>query len=103
MKRRTFFGSAAAGLAAAAPVPDAGKLKAGDIPRRMFGKTGESLTIIGPAGGRFHLAGFEDAKAITQRAYDLGINYFDKRTFIGADGRRRCTAKCSRRSARRCS
>jgi predicted aldo/keto reductase-like oxidoreductase len=78
MKRRTFFGSAAAaGLAGAVPVPDSGKVKPGDIPKRKFGKTGEALTIIGPAGGRFHLAGFEDAKAITQRAYDLGINYFD--------------------------
>ncbi len=43
----------------------------------MFGKTGERLTIIGQAGGRFPLCTYEDAKAVTLRAYELGINYFD--------------------------
>lgn len=33
--------------------------------------------MIGQAGGRFPLCSFEEAKAITRRAYDLGINYFD--------------------------
>ena len=72
MRRRTFLSSsAAAGLvlpAHAAP----NKLPAGDIPRRVFGKTGERLTIIGQAGGRFPLCGVEEAKAITLRAYELG-------------------------------
>ena len=78
MRRRTFVGSIFAGLAATAsggakpPKP-----KVGDIPRRTFGKTGEKLTVIGQAGGRFPLISFEEAKAITLRAYDLGINYFD--------------------------
>ena len=49
----------------------------GDIPRRTFGKTGEELTIIGQAGGRFPLITFDEAKAVTLRAYELGINYFD--------------------------
>jgi uncharacterized protein len=49
----------------------------GEIPKRVFGKTGERLTIIGQAGGRFPLCSFEEAVAITRRAYDLGINYFD--------------------------
>lgn len=53
------------------------ELKAGDIPTRIFGKTGEKLTVIGQAGGRFPLITFEEAKAVTQRAYELGINYFD--------------------------
>lgn len=44
---------------------------------RTFGKTGVKLTVIGQAGGRFPLISFEEAKAITLRAYDLGINYFD--------------------------
>ena len=44
---------------------------------RTFGKTGEKLTIIGPAGGRFPMIAYEEAKAITWRAYELGINYFD--------------------------
>jgi predicted aldo/keto reductase-like oxidoreductase len=78
MRRRTFIASsAAAGLAACAWGAETGPLRPGDIPRRVFGKTGERLTIIGQAGGRFPLCGWEDAKAVTQRAYELGINYFD--------------------------
>jgi predicted aldo/keto reductase-like oxidoreductase len=76
MQRRTFIsGSALAGLALEnAP---AARAATGEIPKRVFGKTGEKLTIIGQAGGRFPLCSFEDAKAITLRAYELGINYFD--------------------------
>jgi len=78
MRRRTFFAaSAAAGLAICARGGDKGQLKPGDIPKRVFGKTGERLTIIGQAGGRFPMCSYEDAKAITLRAYELGVNYFD--------------------------
>ena len=77
MRRRCFVGSTIAGLTVS-PIPGSGtKLKAGDIPKRVFGKTGEQLTVIGQAGGRFRLNTFEEAKAITRKAYDLGINYFD--------------------------
>lgn len=73
MRRRTFLGTpAVAGLA----LQDAAAATV-EIPRRVFGKTGEKLTIIGQAGGRFPMTTFEDAKAITRRAYDLGVNYFD--------------------------
>jgi len=76
MKRRTFLStSAVAGFSL--PGAHAAKVAAGDIPTRVFGKTGEKLTIIGQAGGRFPLCSYEDAKAITLRAYELGINYFD--------------------------
>jgi predicted aldo/keto reductase-like oxidoreductase len=78
MRRRTFFAaSAAAGLSVYARGGDKSQLEPGDIPKRVFGKTGERLTIIGQAGGRFPLCGYEDAKAITLRAYELGVNYFD--------------------------
>ena len=77
MRRRTFVGGAFAGLAATAYGVKPPKPKAGGIPRRVFGKTGEKLTVIGQAGGRFPLISFAEAKAITLRAYDLGINYFD--------------------------
>ncbi len=77
MKRRTFFGGAFAGLAATAYALKPPTPRTGDIPQRTFGKTGEKLTVIGQAGGRFPLISFEEAKAITLRAYDLGINYFD--------------------------
>ena len=73
MQRRSFFGAALAGLAA----PKARAAKSGGIPTRTFGKTGQKLTIVGQAGGRFPLISFDEAKAVVQRAYDLGINYFD--------------------------
>jgi predicted aldo/keto reductase-like oxidoreductase len=77
MRRRTFLSSsAAAGLTLSANAAP-NKLQAGDIPTRPFGKTGERLTIIGQAGGRFPLCGTDEAKAITLRAYELGVNYFD--------------------------
>ena len=78
MRRRTFLTtSAVAGAAITARAAATSQPKPGDIPRRVFGKTGEKLTIIGQAGGRFPMITFEEAKAVTQRAYDLGINYFD--------------------------
>ncbi len=76
MNRRNFIGGALAGastLAAASKSPS----PRGDIPTRVFGKTGEALTVIGQAGGRFPLCTFDEAKGIVRRAYDLGINYFD--------------------------
>ena len=77
MKRRTFFGGAFAGLAASVYAAKAPELRAGNIPMRTFGKTGQKVTVIGQAGGRFPLITFDEAKAVVQRAYDLGINYFD--------------------------
>lgn len=87
MKRRTFLSSsAAAGWTLSAQGASTAAPNAGDIPKRTFGKTGEKLTIIGQAGGRFPMCGFEAAKAITLRAYELGINYFDNARFYW-DGR----------------
>ena len=64
-------------MAASARGAETTGAKAGDIPKRVFGKTGEKLTIIGQAGGRFPMITFDEAKAVTLRAYELGINYFD--------------------------
>ena len=77
MNRRSFIGGALAGASTVAAASNATASSRNDIPTRVFGKTGESLTVIGQAGGRFPLCTFEQAKAITLRAYDLGINYFD--------------------------
>ncbi len=80
MRRRTFISSSAmAGIALPGSLPSTAATKPaqGEIPKRVFGKTGEKLTIIGQAGGRFPLCSFEEAKAVTRRAYELGINYFD--------------------------
>src|ERR1700731_3836785 len=69
MRRRTFLSSSvAAGLGAVAWSAETVHIKPGDIPERVFGKTGERLTIIGQAGGRFPMCSYEDAKAITLRA-----------------------------------
>lgn len=81
MKRRTAIGGmlgatvlgAAGGRLRAAAAP-----AGGGIPRRTFGRTGEQLTVIGLASGRFHQCGSaEAAVALTRRAFELGINYFD--------------------------
>src|SRR5262245_48947899 len=81
MFRRSFLksvvGGAVAGMGPTIVQAQSSSLKAGDIPKRKFGKTGEELTIIGQAGGRFPLISEEEARAIVLRAYDLGINYFD--------------------------
>jgi hypothetical protein len=52
-------------------------LEAGEVPMRTFGKTGVKLTVIGLASGRFPLISTEEAIALTRRAVELGINYFD--------------------------
>ena len=77
MRRRTFLSSPATAGLALSGVGAGAAPNAGDIPKRVFGKTGERLTIIGQAGGRFPLCTDEEAKAVTLRAYELGINYFD--------------------------
>lgn len=58
-------------------VDDSPAIKAGDIPKRPFGKTGEMLTVLGPGGARFRMVSWEEATAIVRRCYDLGINYYD--------------------------
>ena len=77
MNRRNFIGSSIAGASGLAAATGAVAGTRGEVPMRVFGKTGEKLTVIGQAGGRFPLCTFEEAKAITLRAYDLGVNYFD--------------------------
>ncbi len=74
MRRRIFVGTMFSGLAA---TPRPAKPAEGDIPKRVLGRTGEKLTIIGQGGARFHLVPFEEGKAVARRAYALGINYFD--------------------------
>jgi predicted aldo/keto reductase-like oxidoreductase len=76
MRRRTFLSTTTA-MAAGLPGAGAATLKPGDVPKRTLGKTGVSVTIIGQAGGRFPMISFEEAKAVTLRAYELGLTYFD--------------------------
>ena len=57
MKRRTFvaglLGGTLAGLGKGSARAGSDTVKPGDIPKRVFGKTGEELTVVGQAGGRF--------------------------------------------------
>ena len=82
MKRRSAIrnlvsGGALAGLSISSNALAQTPSKLAEIPRRVFGKTGERLTVIGQAGGRFPLISDQDAIAVTRRALELGINYFD--------------------------
>lgn len=77
MYRRAFVGSVFAGLGITGLGAQPPKPKEGDLPMRTLGRTGQKLTVIGMGGARFQLAGFEEGKAVTLRAYSLGINYFD--------------------------
>ena len=89
MRRRTLFGGLVSGLFAGAAVRSAEKRiepDGGEIPRRPFGKTGVELTVIGLASGRFPLIAPEEAVALTRKAVELGINYFDTAHSYG-DGR----------------
>lgn len=84
MHRRTFVsGVAAAGVAASAAGQNTAKLKAGDVPRRRFGKTGVDVSIIGQAGGRLPMISRDEAKKVVLRAYELGLNYFDNARLYG--------------------
>lgn len=76
MRRRIFVGAIVESLAGIRSARSQ-RLKAGEIPKRKFGKTGVELTVIGLAGGRFPLISAEEARALVRRAYELGINYFD--------------------------
>ncbi len=76
MKRRTFVGTAFAGVGVANAKP--AKVKAGDIPTTQFGKTGRTVTVIAQGGARMDL--FPDvsaAAAHVRRVYEMGVNYFD--------------------------
>ena len=76
MRRRVFVGGAFAGVAAAQSGRPA-KGVTSDIPQRVFGKTGQKVSIVGLAGGRLYLTSLEQAKAVVRRAVELGVTYFD--------------------------
>src|ERR1017187_8948870 len=78
MNRRTFVGSAFAGMSVLGLNAEVPKPPSGSIPMREFGKTGVKLTVIGQAGSRLALLRTREAARVHVRhAYDLGINYFD--------------------------
>ncbi len=78
MQRRVFVCSAFTGLGLTGLFAQPPKPKPGTTPTRVFGKTGETLTIIGQGGARLALARTKEAARLqTRYAYDMGLNYFD--------------------------
>lgn len=78
MQRRIFVGGVFAGLGITGLGAKPPKPKAGDIPMRVFGKTGVKLTVVGQGGARLALLRTkEEARAHVRQVYELGINYFD--------------------------
>lgn len=47
------------------------------LQKRRFGRTGLQVSIIGFGGTWISEISLEDAKKVVQRAFELGINYFD--------------------------
>jgi uncharacterized protein len=93
----TAAGTAALGLTgraqAAGKTDKAGKPATSDsketgLPRRVLGKTGVEVSLLGFGGGsRFLLASDEDAVAMLDRAVAAGITYFDTASSYGRDRR----------------
>lgn len=81
MKRRDFVVGAAAGGMALSSLPRdlAGleRSKDGPLEKRLLGKTGERLSIIGLGGVVVMNATPEQAAASVRAAIDAGVNYFD--------------------------
>ena len=77
MKRRDFL-RMAAGAAAVALVPDSSEATPGEIPRRILGRTGEEVSIVGIGG--HHIGRPSDEQlgiSLVRTALDHGINFLD--------------------------
>jgi predicted aldo/keto reductase-like oxidoreductase len=78
MKRRTFVRNSALGsLALGLPFDVSSNRGTPEIPRRLLGKTGEKLSIIGFGGIMLNDNPQEFANEFVAQAFDAGINYFD--------------------------
>ena len=89
MKRRTFIagmGTAVGSGAISSAAELAASIKTGELPRRVLGKTGRSLPVVG-----FPCLALKngDQKAATEalrRSMDMGVDYFDVAPAYGKDG-----------------
>ncbi|HUY13103.1 MAG TPA: aldo/keto reductase [Terriglobia bacterium] len=79
MNRRDFLkqGSTTAGLALTARMVEAKSTPTTPIPRRILGKTGERLSIVGMGGIVVMGVTQEFANNIVSEAVDRGVNYID--------------------------
>lgn len=78
--RREFLKSATAGVVLGVTKPALGASQSlSSLPKRRLGKTGEMVSCIGfGSGTRFcSIQGEDEAQALLERAFALGINYFD--------------------------
>jgi predicted aldo/keto reductase-like oxidoreductase len=78
MQRREFLKSAAA-IAALMALRDEAVAAPGEIPRRILGRTGQSVSIVGIGGyhiGSPHLSE-EEGVRIVRTALDSGVNFLD--------------------------
>jgi len=57
-----------------------------DLPRRVLGRTGEKVSVIGFPGLALMQQGQEEGTAGLHKAFDEGINYFDVAPAYGRDG-----------------
>ncbi len=78
MKRRVFVGGAFTGIGLTGAYARPPRPKAGDIPTRMYGKTGVRVSIIAQGGARMDLhPNVAEAASHIRKMYDLGLTYFD--------------------------
>jgi aryl-alcohol dehydrogenase-like predicted oxidoreductase len=77
--RREFLKSTAAVVALGSTNIALGANSANSVPKRRLGKTGEMVSIIGfGSGARFcSMPDEAEAQALLERAFNLGITYFD--------------------------
>src|SRR5215813_13850381 len=83
MKRRVFLktvGGAASAAALGMPKmfgTDKSEEKVTDLPRRILGRTGEKLSVVGFPGLALTHCDQEKGTAALHDAFDRGVNYFD--------------------------
>jgi aryl-alcohol dehydrogenase-like predicted oxidoreductase len=82
MKRRTFLKTVggAAGVVACAPqlfAAETSNDSAGDLPRRVCGRTGQKLSVVCFPGLALAHCDQEKGTAALHRAFERGLNYFD--------------------------
>ncbi|HAK97213.1 MAG TPA: oxidoreductase [Planctomycetes bacterium] len=81
MDRRSFLqvvGSAAGGLAAAAPAGRAAEAQPEfKLPRRMLGRTGQEVSVVGFPGLALIHGDQQAAGEGIRKAFERGVNYFD--------------------------
>ena len=93
MERRKFMkvaGAAAGGYALAGRAAEAaasgGSPKEGGLPRRVLGRTGEKVSVVGFPGLALMHYEQEQCNAGVRKAFESGVNYYDVAPAYGRDG-----------------